>query len=182
MGTSPTWRYRQGLPALAQGLDRRRARGFPICLKPPAAITRWRAASSPPSPGSGTCDTESGFAEHYHLGGRRGLTTVPSIGSKQLPAASGALRRLRDEAGSGRDRHANTRQQPDPDLLVAAVKAAGAGDLRTADQGRRTTSRFCGKNKQLTFKPRATVDLCSQRSPPAFAAVPLGAARERGWR
>lgn len=50
----------------------------------------------------------------------------------------------RDEAGSGRDRHANLGSgQIDPDLLVAAVKAAGAPVIcETADQGRKDDIAF----------------------------------------
>src|ERR1700742_1934523 len=50
----------------------------------------------------------------------------------------------KDEAGSGRDRHANLGSgQIDPDLLVAAVKAAGAPVIcETSDEGRKDDIAF----------------------------------------
>jgi deoxyribonuclease IV len=50
----------------------------------------------------------------------------------------------KDEAGSGRDRHANLGTgQIDPELLVAAVKAAGAPVIcETADEGRKDDIAF----------------------------------------
>jgi deoxyribonuclease-4 len=54
----------------------------------------------------------------------------------------------KDEAGSGRDRHANLGTgQIDPDLLVAAVKSAGAPVVcETADEGRKDDIAFLREN------------------------------------